>query len=269
MLDVIIPAKGKPDLTQQCISTLFKHHGSLDMTVYLHVEEGDAELQPLYAEWRSLGVEVREFPKPRGFSQCINRVAAVTKEPIICLLNNDVHFTQPALKPMLDHFYEADVAVVGCKLLYSADRLYNGVVIAKGGTIQHAGCLFNLRNGMSHIGVGEHASRYPYCRDVHGSTFALAMLRRSVFETELPTSDGLMRSLDEACGWSGVEDTDFCVRVQEAGFRVLYCADAVAWHEEGGTRGRDPNMRDPGLMHTVHVVSERWHDAIKQRLHED
>ena len=63
--------------------------------------------------------------------------------------------------------------------------------------------------------------------EVNCVTFALAIIRRSVWEQ--------LGGLDEAFVGGQFEDVDFCRRVREAGYKVIYQPRAVAYHWEHGS----------------------------------
>jgi GT2 family glycosyltransferase len=86
-------------------------------------------------------------------------------------------------------------------------------------------------------------------------TFAAVMIRRTVWD-ELGGLDVAYRY-----GW---EDTDFCLRALEAGHTIKCARDAVAVHDECGTRPRG------GLNDEANhkLFTSRWRNRIPQLLSE-
>ncbi|HEX6828346.1 MAG TPA: glycosyltransferase family 2 protein, partial [Burkholderiales bacterium] len=117
------------------------------------------------------------------------------------------------------------VAVVGAKLLYPEEL------------VQHAGVLLNV------TGVAGHAHAY-YLRDDPGYfgravlaqdfmavTGACMMVRRDIYEA--------LGGLDEENLAVAFNDVDFCLRVREAGHRVVWTPDALLYHHESVSRGAE------------------------------
>lgn len=268
-MDLILPAKGQAELTRQTISTFFQHHDPTTFRLHIRLEEGDADLLPFKEEWEKLGCVVHVLPKPTGFAGLINDMVPRTESEIFGLVNSDLRFFEPVIPQMLAHFADDEtIGVVGCKLLFPRDS-DRGRMSFKQDSIQHAGCVVHHEGVMHHIGAGMRKELFPVCRNVHGVTFALVLLRRSIYDKELPTPTGPMKGLDEACGWDGAEDGDYCLRLLANGYHAYYCAEAVAYHYESATRGTlNTPQKVNGYMRVMRRVGGRWKDTITRHLHE-
>ena len=71
-------------------------------------------------------------------------------------------------------------------------------------------------------------------RDVAAVTGACMMVRRSVFD--------ILGGFDETFPLT-CNDVDFCFRVRQAGYRVVWSPHAALTHADGGTRGLDRTAR--------------------------
>ncbi len=159
-----------------------------------------------------------------SFSAGNNMAAKVTGAQTLLLLNDDLLLREDFLASMWgDDGPEADIT--GALLLHTD------------GTINHAGTLVEadtMTGGIyktDHIGRGApgdspHASGTPL---VNAATFAAAMVKRPMWDR--------LGGLDERY-YYGWEDTDFCLRALRAGATIRCCRDAVATHNECGTRPR-------------------------------
>jgi len=173
---------------------------------------------------------VERFDKPSivtslgndGFSKTVNRgVRQAIDEgvDIIVLVNTDILFTDPVAKKIIKRFAEDDnLGVLGAKLYYP------------NGNIQHAGG-WHIGDECGHHAYGKDEREVPwintpaYMQFVTGALFAF---RREVFEEQ--------GGFDERF-FMGFEDSTFCFRAWQNGWKVLYAPEVHAIHAEGATRG--------------------------------
>ncbi|WP_404829217.1 glycosyltransferase family 2 protein [Epidermidibacterium keratini] len=173
-------------------------------------------------------VRLVEYDLPFNFSAKINRGAVVAHGEYFLMLNDDVELIDPDwLEVMLAHFAAEDVGMVG-SVLYFED-----------GTVQHAGHLYEGGNA-GHIGIGEKADWVGVAKELHverevsGVTAACSVVRAELFfrvggmSTTLPVN---------------YNDVDFCLKVAQAGYRIIVTPYARMYHYESQTRisGVHPN----------------------------
>jgi GT2 family glycosyltransferase len=83
------------------------------------------------------------------------------------------------------------------------------------------------------------------------------MARREVFER--------LNFLDETFYGYGHEDSDFCLRARQLGYRIVYVPQAVIWHRGSATIGSySPRKKYLEAVNSVYFV--RKHGNAKQRL---
>jgi len=154
----------------------------------------------------------------QGFAGGCNRGIEAAQGDLIVLLNQDTQVQADWLPILTRVALDPANGVVGCKTLYP-----------DGKTVQHAGGWIDWPLGLSHHrGQGEpDGAAWNQSGPVEFVTGAALAVRRSVLD-----QIGL---LDEAF-WPGYfEDADFCLRVQTAGYAVIYCAEAVVLHQESAS----------------------------------
>jgi GT2 family glycosyltransferase len=164
-------------------------------------------------EWvRALDwVTVIENGRNLGFSRgCNIGIATAAADEDIVLMNNDVMVTDPSwLRRMQGAAYSSDdVGVVGTRL------------VDEEGLVAHLGAYMpplTLR-GEQVGGLERDVNQCARDREVESVVFALAYLRRSCIDE--------IGVLDEEL-FAYFEDTDYCVRAERAGYKVL-CAGTFA-----------------------------------------
>ncbi|MBV9813215.1 MAG: glycosyltransferase family 2 protein, partial [Acetobacteraceae bacterium] len=123
---------------------------------------------------------------------------------------------------MAAHLADPSVAVVGAKLLYPNRTVQHaGVVMGLGGLCDHA-----YRHAPRR--APGYAWRAGLAQEVSAVTGACLLTRRSIYDR--------LGGLDERYA-SAFNDVDFCLRVREAGYRVVFAPAAELIHHEGFTYG--------------------------------
>jgi GT2 family glycosyltransferase len=143
---------------------------------------------------------------------------------LIALMNNDVEATHSGwLATMAAQALRPEIGAVGAKLLFPD------------GTIQHAGVLLGIG------GIAGHAHKYLAAEDegyqlrlhlahnLSAVTAATLVVRKALFEAV-----GGFDAINFAVNYN---DVDFCLRLARAGYRNLFCPDAVLIHHESKSRG--------------------------------
>jgi GT2 family glycosyltransferase len=164
----------------------------------------------------------------------------------IILLNNDTEIVQADwISRLQEAAYSADdIGIVGCRL------------VRPDGTLQHAGTFMPLDTFWGQqVGGGERdINQHSADKDVEGVVFACVYLKREALD-----SIGL---LDEEY-FSYFEDTDYCFRAKEAGYRVLCCGSVkVVHHENVSTRINGIRHRDV-FERAQTVFRRKWESKLK------
>jgi len=205
----------------ECIASFQKHHGK-DHEIIVVEDGSDSGTQLLVkSRCEALGCKVLLSKENRGFSKSMNWGIREASGDVIISVNNDVLFTKPILHYIMQDFErDPKVGIIGALLYYS-----NGV-------IQHGGI---FRNGFS-FGHRGYQKRYENAPEVHthkyliGVTGAVYAMRRGMFEDVGLFDEDYFISCD---------DTQYCIRAWEKGWRSLFDPRVEAIHKEGETRGRD------------------------------
>lgn len=224
---IIIPTRDGLDHLRRCLdSILQKTSYDLDLVEILIVDNDsrDGETRDyLEALARRPGIRVLPYPLPFNFAAINNMAAAATRQEILVLLNDDTEVRDPAwLGKLVAHARRPEIGAVGAKLLF------------RDGTIQHGGCALGSGWGtLQHLLLGVPAGEVAgtdHTREMSVVTGACLAVRRSVFE-RVGGLDPVLR-----VAWN---DVVFCLACLEAGYRNIYVADPLLFHDESRSRGRE------------------------------
>ncbi len=172
-------------------------------------------------------IRVLTVDEPFNWSRLNNLAAAGAGADILLFANNDMQMLTDGWDDRLRRsLLQPDVGVVGARLVYPNGR------------VQHAGMALGALNGRPvHEGLGASPhdggplNRWRRNRPAAAVTGAFMGVRREVFEQV-----GGFNAVEFAIGCN---DIDFCLRVREQGWSVVYAADLELVHLESHSRGHD------------------------------
>ncbi|MER0240311.1 glycosyltransferase [Fulvimarina sp. MAC8] len=258
LVSVIIPTRDRAELVHQCVEGLLFRTDYKRMEIIVVDNDSDQpETFKIFDELKK-DERIRVLPVAGEFNYShLNNVAAQEAQgEILLLLNNDIDVISPDwLGELVSHAVRADVGCVGAKLLYADGRVQHaGVRLGAGhfdggrGVAGHLG-LFTDRSDIGYFGS------YAITRDVGCVTAACLAVRRDVyFEVE---------GLDEENLKVAFNDVDFCLRVREAGYRILWTPFAELYHLESASRGSDLTPeKHKRFMGEARYMRERWGDVL-------
>lgn len=183
-----------------------------------------------------------------GFAKGNNRgIEAAGPNTDIVLLNNDTEVHQSDWLSRLQNtaYSAADIAVVGCRLA-RAD-----------GTFQHAGTFMPLDTMWGQqLGGGEKdINQFNDDRAVEGVVFACAYIKREALER--------IGLLDESY-FSYYEDTDYCLRAQEAGYRVVCCGSVTIIHHENVSTRINSVNHSAYFLKAQKAFRSKWESKLRK-----
>jgi hypothetical protein len=145
----------------------------------------------------------------------------------LLFLNNDTEAIEAGwLSRMRGLAARAEVGAVGALLLYGDRRVQHaGVVLGYDGSATHAHALA-LADADGGRAAG-HLGQLVALREVSAVTAACMVMRRGVFAAVGGFDEGLP---------IGFNDTDLCLRLRGAGYRILQDGRSVLFHHESRTR---------------------------------
>ncbi len=232
LVSIIIPNKDHADDLEKCLSSLYAKTSWKKFEVL--VVENNSTQQATFDYYDSIlekypSCTMLRYQGEFNFSRINNFGRAHAKGEYLLMLNNDVEIINPDwLTEMLMQASRPGAAICGAMLYYPDD------------TIQHAGVITGLGGyaGHSHKYKKRGGSGYMFraatVQDLSCVTAACLLVRTSVFDQ--------VGGMDEAFTVA-FNDVDFCLRVRDAGYRVIWTPYAELYHYESKSRGSDE--KDP------------------------
>jgi GT2 family glycosyltransferase len=250
---IIIPSYNGISLTEDCLRALAESLPADFRGEIIVVDDCSTDDTAVRLEaWQQKEPRLRVVRNPQncGFLVTCNNGASAATGDVIILLNNDTLPQRGWLEPLLRLLRERpDAGAVGGKLVYPDGRL------------QEAGGIVFSDGSAANFGKGEHAVDDPlfnYVREVDYVTGALIATRRELFNS--------LGQLDTRYRPIYYEETDYCFRLREHGYKVYYHPESVVIHLEGVTCGTDLNT-GPKRYQLVNRAKfqERWAEALKRQ----
>lgn len=250
LVSIIIPNKDQIETLDQCLKSVEKStYKNYEIIIVENNSEKD-ETFAYYQKIQSDKVKVIYWPDEFNYSAINNFGVRHAKGDYLLLLNNDVEVITPEwIEEMLANCQRKDVGVVGAKLYYPDDTIQHaGIVIGIGGV---AGAVFV---DMPRIYTG-YLHKASIQQDLSAVTAACMMVKRSLYE-EL---GGLEEKLKVA-----FNDVDFCLRVRDRGYLVVYNPNVELYHYESKTRGaEDSKQKVRRFSSEIEYMRSHWLQLLK------
>ena len=228
LVSIIIPSKDHIDVLEPCVSSILET-ATYDNYEILIIENNSTEKTTFeyYDRIASTDSRVRieRWDYEFNYSKIINFGAAKASGSYLLLLNNDTKvISADFIEEMMGFLQRPDVGVVGAKLFFR-DKL-----------VQHAGMAVDPFGAVAHVNQNFPAEKGGYRNlSINSGNFtsvtgACQMVRTAVFQE--------LGGYDEAFA-VGFNDIDFCMRLWDAGYRVVFTPHAQLYHYEFTSRGRE------------------------------
>lgn len=253
LVSIIVPTRDQLTLIRQCIESL------LSKTTYSRFEILVVDNQSIDPEALSYlaqidgknGIRVLHYDQPFNYSAINNFAVMEARGEVVCLLNNDTEvISSDWLEEMVGHLLQPKVGVVGAKLYFP-----DGLVQHAGDTVGPGGCANHLHSFIERDDPG-YCNRAMVAQELSAVTGACMIVWKSLYEE--------LQGLDEKHLPIAFNDVDFCLRVREAGHRVVWTPHAELYHHESVSRGKD---KSPGKIQRANreaaYMRKRWKRVMR------
>lgn len=228
LVSIIIPNKDEVSTLKKCITSIIRKTTYENYEILI-VENNSTEEKTFkyYDDLINKYNNVRVIKWDSGFNySAINNFAVKqARGEYVILLNNDVEIiTKKWIEEMLMHAQRKDVGIVGAKLYYPDETIQHaGVIMGIGSVAGHSHKYFH-RDEMGHAG------RLKVVQNLSGVTAACLMVSKSIYNE--------VNGLDEGYRVA-FNDVDFCMKVREKGYLVIFTPYTELYHYESKSRGAE------------------------------
>lgn len=219
---VILNWNGRSFL-ERFLPTLIRHSGADAEIVVADNASNDGSAD--FVREHFPGVRVIENPENGGFSKGYNQALGQIEATYYVLLNSDIEVTPGWLAP-LTAMMDSDPGIGACqpKILSYHNRLQFEYAGAAGGFIDRYG--YPFCRGRIFTSIEEDHGQYNEATEIFWATGACMMVRAELYQR--------LGGLDDDF-FAHMEEIDFCWRLQNEGYRVMYCPGSAVYHIGGGT----------------------------------
>jgi O-antigen biosynthesis protein len=228
LVSIVIPTKDRCDLLRRCVDGLVNRTNYEPVEIII-VDNGssDPDAREFLGELRARpNFVIMEDSGPFNFSRLVNRGVAASSGDICVLLNNDIDIINDDwLDELTSHALRPEVGAVGAKLYYGD------------GSLQHGGVILGISGGAGHqhrycAGASDgYFGRLKLTHNLSCVTAACLAVRRDVYNE--------IGGFEEKHLAVAFNDVDFCIRIREAGYNIIWTPHAELYHYESQSRGYD------------------------------
>lgn len=218
---IIIPVHNQVEFTRQCVEGILETKGDRNIEIIV-VDNASTDETADYLASLGDAVKTARNDENVSYSKANNQGAEIAFGDFLIFLNNDTKPFPGWLDALFEEFAERpETAVQGAKLLYPDNK------------IQHAGMVFGSRLGLPEEPYHAYLAADPSLplvnrrRRVQFVTGACMAVRAEVFADAGGFDEGYV------FGW---EDTDFCMKINQTGKKIIYNPKAALYHYESTTK---------------------------------
>lgn len=251
-ISILIPNKDHRDDLDKCIRSVA---GRQDYTNYeIIVIENNSVEEETFKYYDDIQkefdcVKVVYYEGGFNYSKINNFGEQFATGEYLLLLNNDTEMLgTDCLRELLSYGIREDVGIVGAKLLYEDD------------TVQHAGVIMGLGSLAGHAFVnnakddGGYQSRANIPQNLSAVTAACLLTRKSVYDEVGKLEEELEVAFN---------DVDYCMKVRDKGYLVVYNPYALLHHYESKSRGyEDTREKIERFERESSYITKKWRDII-------
>ncbi len=254
LVSILIPNKDHIEDLDRCIQSI-ETKCTYKNIEYIIIENNSTE-EETFAYYKKLEkenskVKVVYWKGEFNYSAINNFGRGYAKGEYLLLLNNDTEIiNENDIEELLGFCMRQDVGAVGARLYYPDD------------TIQHGGVIIGMQGIAGHAFVNQRKEDLGYfarvsCQqDISAVTAACLMVKASVYDEV----GGLNEELKVA-----FNDIDFCLKIREAGYKIVYNPYCELYHFESKSRGSENNYDKLNRFNgEITCFENRWRKILTE-----
>lgn len=238
---------------------------SLPQTTYKNYDvliiDNESDDQRVLSFFNSLPykvVKIASGPDGFNYSALNNKAVETVNSDYLLFLNDDTEIIDPHwLSQMVGWGRLTGVGAVGARLLLGSGRIQHGGIsptLAVG---------YTMFRGLPDAEAG-YLSYAKVTRNVAAVTAACLLTPTQLFKS--------LGGFDEKQFGVAYNDVDYCLRVRESGFRIVYCGETALYHHEGSSRPKQDKPREIAAFRAKYKDYEdpyfnpnwsRWHASVQ------
>jgi glycosyltransferase involved in cell wall biosynthesis len=253
MVSIVIPTRDHaPSLKKSLTGIFHKTEYEPYEVIVLDNESYDSETLEFLAELKKRDrVRVERIEGAFNYSHLNNRGVELSRGSLVALLNNDVEVINDEwLGELVSRALRPEVAMVGARLWYPNGTIqHGGVILGAGGIAGHA-----------HVGVRReepgYFARAHLAQNLSAVTAACALVKRKVYLEVGGFDENLAVTFN---------DIDFCLRLREAGYQIVWTPHAELIHHESASRGFDDNSpKQMRFLAEIDYMKSKWGHILQR-----
>ena len=254
-VSIIIPNKNHKDDLEKCIDSI--NNSTYPYYEIIIIDNGstDEDLLEYYDTLvKSDNIKITTLDIPFNYSKINNEAVKIATGEYYILLNNDIEIITPNwIEEMLMYAQRNDVGAVGAMLYYDDDTIQHAGVVLKLGAQRVAGHAFNKvhKQELGYMG------RLCYAQNMSAVTAACLMVKASIYNE--------VNGFDEKLSVA-YNDVDFCVKIREKGYLIVWTPYAEAYHYESKSRGYETESPEKiqRFNKEVEYFKNKWKDVLEK-----
>jgi glycosyltransferase involved in cell wall biosynthesis len=251
LVSILIPNKDEAEILKRCIDSVINKTTYTNYEILI-IENNSCKKDTFdyYAQVsKNKSIQVIEWKHPFNFSSVNNFAAGHAAGEILVFLNNDTEIiTSEWIEKMLEHVLRRDVGAVGAKLYYPDN------------TIQHAGVIVGIGGiaGHHHVHAPKESPGYmgrlQVIQNFSAVTGACIMVRKEVFNE--------VNGFDKSYALA-FNDVDFCLKLREKNYLIVWTPYAELYHYESKTRGyEDTPEKRVRFLSEIEIFERKWKNVL-------
>lgn len=253
LVSIVVPTRDQGDLLRTCIESVRERsaYPAIELIVVDNQSTDPATVAYLAELDTRDGTRVIHYDAPFNYAAINNTAVAASAGELVLLLNNDTEVITPGwLEEMVGLALRPQIGAVGAKLRYSDGSIqHGGVVLGIGGVAGHS-------HKLAEPDAYGYFSRLVCTHAIGAVTGACLLTRRQVWDE--------LGGLDDDALAVAFNDIDYCLKLQRAGYRVVWTPWAELFHHESKSRGHDDTPEKARRFQAeVLTMLGRWGDALE------